>query len=256
MLKYFKSLPSAQSVLRSVVATRGKMAGMVRDEQRFADLPVRIEQREIQVDGRGQTYGMLVPKAAPEPAGYPLILGLHYSSPTPGLSPYFGLGFVGQLVLPALQELNAILVAPDAPEANWTGMTSDRLITAVLAEVKKEFKVDERRTLIAGFSMGGAGTWTFISRHPDMFRAAIAIAAAPPAADAKPPQKLPVYVIHSQKDEVIPFDRIEIAMKALEEQDVNVTLAPVDDVSHHTPPAYIDTLAAAIPWIRRAWESK
>src|SRR5262245_52474113 len=39
--------------------------------QRFADLPVRIEQREITVDGRGQTYGLLIPKAAAESAGYP-----------------------------------------------------------------------------------------------------------------------------------------------------------------------------------------
>src|SRR5262245_36582062 len=129
--------------------------------QRFADLPVRIEQREITVDGRSQTYGLLIPKAAAEEAGYPMIVGLHYASPTPGLSPYFGLGYVGQIVLPALQELNAILVAPDCPDATWTSTPSDRLVTAVIAEVKKENKIDARRTLITGFSMGGIGVWHF-----------------------------------------------------------------------------------------------
>ena len=215
--------------------------------------PFRIDQREIQVDGRGQTYGLLVPKTPAETSGYPLVLGLHYSSPTPGLSPYFGLGFVGQLVLPALQDLNPLFVAPDAPDATWASVTSERLVLAVLAEVRKEFRIDERRTLIAGFSMGGAGTWYLLEKHPDLVRGAIALAAAPPPADGKALLKTPAYVIHSRKDEVVPFDRVESAVKTLEEQGAKVTLVPVDDVSHHTPPAYIETLAGAIPWIRGVW---
>jgi predicted peptidase len=219
--------------------------------QRFADLPVRIEQREITIDGYSHTYGLLVPKAAVDAAGYPLILGLHYASPTPGLSPYFGLGFAGQLVLPALQELNAILVAPDAPDAIWTSAISERLVLAVLDVVKKESSIDPKRTLVTGFSMGGAGTWTFAAKHPDEVRGAIPIAAAPPPHDLKP--AVPVYVIHSRKDESQPFDRTEQAVRALEAEGANVTLAALDDVPHRDVSQYIDPLAAAIPWIRRVW---
>jgi predicted peptidase len=219
--------------------------------QRFADLPVRIEQREISVDGRGGTYGLLIPKADPPAAGYPLILGLHYSSPTPGLSPYFGLGYVGQLVLPALQELGAILLAPDAPDATWTSEVSERFVLKVLEEAKKENKTDGRRTLITGFSMGGAGTWAMAAKHPELFRGAIPMAAPPPPADLK--LTIPAYVIHSRQDDVIPFAPTEKAVRTLEEQGGNVTFVAVDDLNHSDTRAYIDVLHGAMPWIQRVW---
>jgi predicted peptidase len=218
--------------------------------QRFADLPVRIEQREITVDGRGQTYGLLIPKAAAEPGGYPMIVGLHYHSPTPGLSPYFGLGFVGQLVLPALQDLNAILVAPDAPDAAWTTAISERLVSTVVAEVKKENSINERRTLVTGFSMGGAGAWALASTRADLFRGAVILAAVPPA-DAKP--AMPVYVIHSRADEAQPFDAAEKAVRVLEAAGANVTFAAVEDAPHHDVTQYIEPLRSAMPWIRKIW---
>jgi predicted peptidase len=218
--------------------------------QRFADLPVRIEQREITVDGRGQTYGLLIPKTPAESTGYPMIVGLHYHSPTPGLSPYFGLGFVGQLVLPALQDLNAILVAPDAPDATWTTAISERLVSAVVAEVKKENPIDARRTLVTGFSMGGAGAWAMASKHADLFRAAVIIAAAPPA-DAKP--AMPVYVIHSRRDETQAFDAAEKAVRALETAGANITFAAVEDAPHQDVTQYIEPLRSAVPWIRKVW---
>jgi predicted peptidase len=223
----------------------------MRLRQRFADLPVRIEQREITVDGRSQTYGLLIPKAAAEESGYPMIVGLHYASPTPGLSPYFGLGYVGQIVLPALGELNGILVAPDCPDATWTSATSERLVTAVIAEAKKENKIDARRTLITGFSMGGIGTWHFAEKHPQLFRGGIPMAARPPAADAKP--AIPMYVIHSRADQSQPFDATERAVKSLEERGVSVTLVALDDVPHADLTRYIDPLNAAIPWIKNVW---
>ena len=219
--------------------------------QRFADLPVRIEQREITVDGRGQTYGLLIPKARAAAAGYPMILGLHYASPTPGLSPYFGLGFAGQLILPALQELNAILVAPDAPDDTWTSEVSERLILAVLGQTVKENSIDLKRTLAIGFSMGGAGTWMLSAKHPDRIRGAIVLAAAPPAPDLKP--AVPMYVIHSRKDESQPFERTEHAVRSLETSGVDITLVALDDVPHRDVTQYIEPLAGAIPWIKKFW---
>jgi predicted peptidase len=223
----------------------------MRRRQRFADLPVRIEQREISVDGRGQTYGLLIPKAAAEATGYPMIVGLHYGSPTPGLSPYFGLGYVGQLVLPALQDLNAILVAPDAPDATWTSAISERLVQAVIAEVKKENAIDARRTLVTGFSMGGAGTWLMAAKHAELFRGAIPVAAPPPPGDLAP--AMPVYVIHSRSDDSNAFAATEKAVRALEQQGAKVTMAALDAAPHRDMTAYIEPLGAAMPWIRRAW---
>ena len=42
---------------------------------------------------------------------------------------------------------------------------------AALAEVLKEFNVDEKNIFITGNSMGGAGTFWLAKRYPDVFRA-------------------------------------------------------------------------------------
>ena len=89
------------------------------------------------------------------------------------------------------------------------------------------------------------------AKHPELFRGAIPVAAAPPPADLKP--AMPVYVIHSRKDESNAFESTEKAVRALEEQGANVTLAAFDEAPHRDMTAYIEPLSAALPWIRRVW---
>jgi predicted peptidase len=234
-------------------------------DQRLDQLPVRMEQEELQVGDRLVTYGALVPKTPPPSAGYPMIVALHYgTTEEPGLSPYFGLGYVGQLVLPALQDLNALIVAPDAPEESWAHPGSEAAVLGVLADVAKRHPIDAQRTLVTGFSMGGHGAWHFAATHPDRFRAAIPMAARPlpglgetaPAAERSappPPLRTPLYVIHSRVDGSVPAERVERAVRALEALGGRVTLHLLDDVPHHMIPGYIEPLAGAMPWVRRVW---
>ena len=229
--------------------------------QRLDQLPVRMEQHELLLDQGSVTYGVLIPKTPAPAAGYPLIVALHYgTTQEPGLSPYFGLGYVGQLVLPALQNLNAVIIAPDAPEASWAHPASEAAVLAVVADVRKRVAIAVRRTLVTGFSMGGSGAWFFAQTHPELFRAAIPMAAAPRAEGADPstatvaPVKMPVYVIHSRADRTVPLDRVERGVKALQALGGNVTLALIDDVAHHMIPGFIDPLASAIPWVQQVWE--
>jgi predicted peptidase len=243
-------------------------------EQRLDQLPVRLEQRELQVGERAVTYGLLTPKTPPPAAGYPLIVGLHYgTTQEPGLSPYFGIGYVGQLVLPALQELDAVIIAPDAPEFSWAHPASEEAVLAIVAQVRKELTIDARRTLVTGFSMGGQGAWFFAATHPELFRTAIPMAASPlttrvssreelQAARAamrasddwtKPLLKMPIYVIHSRADETVTVETVEEAVRTLEGRGANVTLSIIDDIPHHLVPGFVASLAEAKPWIAKAW---
>lgn len=229
-------------------------------DQRLDQLPVRMEQHELLVGSRFVTYGVLVPKTPAPAAGHPMIVALHFGTPEgPGLSPYFGLGYVGQLVLPALQDLNAVIIAPDAPEAGWSHPGSEEAVLAVVADVKKRVAIDGQRTLVTGFSMGGSGAWFFAQTHPELFRAAIPMAAAPraegddPATATVAPVKMPVYAIHSRADRTVPLDRVERGVKALQAQGGNVTLTLIDDIPHSMIPGFIEPLAAAMPWITQVW---
>jgi predicted peptidase len=224
--------------------------------QRFENLPVKIVQEELTTGGATLTYGLTIPKTPPDAAGYPLVLALHFASNAPGMSPYFGLGFVGQLVLPALEDLGAIIVAPDAPEASWSHPRSERAVIAIVNDVKKKHPVNARRALVTGFSMGGAGAWFVAATHGEVVQAAIPIAAMPDTTDPKWTDRLrqvPLYVIHSRQDTVVPFEPVERAVRTLEAAGGRVTLVPVDDASHHQTAAYIEPLHGALPWIRKMW---
>ncbi len=244
-------------------------------EQRLDRMSVTMEQRELKTGARSVTYGTLVPKAPPPEGGYPLIVGLHYgTTQEPGLSPYFGLGYVGQLVFPALEALNAVIVAPDAPEFSWAHPDSEAAVLAVVAQVKKDHPTDAKRTLVTGFSMGGSGAWYLGATHPELFRAAIPMAALPittavrTRAEAQAARKtldsgsewatpllrMPLYVIHSRADETVPIEPLEQAVQTLKGRGADITTVILDDVPHHQVPGYIGALEDATPWIRGAWE--
>ncbi len=242
------------------------------------DLPVEILYRAVDSGGDTLTYTMAVPRLPPPRSGYPMVLALHYSMGPSGAPTYFGLGFAGQLILPALLDLNAVVVIPDAPAGTWASARSERLVLAMLDEVQKDFSIDARRTLVTGFSMGGNGAWYFAAKHSERFRAAVPISSAPlvqvvetqkdewasveqalgdpEAAWASQFGAVPLYVIHSQGDELLPFDQVERAVDALKARGVSVTLAPVDGIPHHQLPSYVEPLRDAIPWIREAWARK
>ena len=80
----------------------------------------------------------------------------------------------------------------------------------VLAMVRKEFKVDDKRIYLMGHSMGGAGALFLGGKYANMFAAVGAEAPAAfwqtrketlqPMKDAK----VPVMIVHGDTDEVVP----------------------------------------------------
>jgi predicted peptidase len=243
--------------------------------QRLDQMSVKMDQRELKLGDRSLTYGTLVPKTPPPEGGYPIIVGLHYgTTQEPGLSPYFGLGYVGQLVFPALESLGAVIVAPDAPEFSWAHPDSEAAVLAIVAQVTKDHAIDQKRSLVTGFSMGGQGAWYLGATHPELFRAAIPMSAMPVTtpvrsrADvqaarkamelgtewATPLLRMPLYVIHSRADETVPVEPVEQAVQTLKGRGADATLMLIDDVPHHMVSGFIDALEAATPWIRGVWD--
>ena len=111
----------------------------------------------------------------------------------------------------------------------------------VIAMVRKEFKVDDKRIYIMGHSMGGAGALYLGSKYPKMFAAVAAEAPAAfwqtrketlqPLKDAK----VPVMIVHGDIDEVVPVtnsrawvdDMKELKMKYEFIEQPGITHGPV-----------------------------
>lgn len=200
----------------------------------------------------GQRFAIAIPENYTGEHAVPLVLALHYSGHDG--TPFYGQTMLVTLVEPALRELGAIIVAPDCSGADWTDPQSEADVLAILDYVEGAYNLDPRRKLVTGFSMGGIGTWYMAAYHPDRFTAALVMAGYPPFDVSEVDWQVPLYILHSVQDEVIPLEPTQNALLQLEEGDVPVKLVVLDGVTHYETTRFVVPLREAVPWIREVWQ--
>lgn len=236
--------------VRSLIRTCA-LAAALGPSELGAQGPPRIENLELALEN-----GIVVRYGISLPPGYdarssdrrPLVLALH-----PGVrARYYGSEFLRQIVEPGLRALDAVIVAPDVPDRSWSTAPAERVVLALVRHVMDAYSVDRARVLVAGFSMGGAGTWYLAGRHPELFTGAVVMAGSPVGADLErfgPP----LYLIHSPDDDVVPFAPVEEAYRVLRARGHAVELRVLPGASHGTMPAYVPALRAAGAWMLEQW---
>jgi predicted peptidase len=224
-------------------------------------------------DGSGLSYAIAVPEGYDGSEEVPLILALHFGWGA-ALPPNYSAIFLEILVEPALRDLGAIIVAPLCPGRSWVEPHSEDGVLALLEHVRDEYRIDPDRVVVTGFSLGGMGTWYFASRYTEMFSAAIPVASVPMIASttdsgARSVQRfveagsvdwpesmvnLPIYVVHSRDDELIPIAPVEGAVAELEALGGDVEFMAIDaGIGHHETPRYVPYLARVVPWVKDVW---
>jgi len=111
---------------------------------------------------------------------------------------------------------------------------AERDVLTTLEIVQAEYPVDRQRIYLMGNSMGGEGTWHLAARAPHIW------AAVSPAAGAIDPErypysalhKLPVLVVHGERDAIVSFDASRKMAENLERHGGNVRFLPVLDGKH------------------------
>jgi predicted esterase len=195
--------------------------------------PPTYKQFQPRIKKKAETtlpYQLMVPNDydPKNPKSLPLIVWLHGSGEKGGdnLAQIKGLDntFLGNPKTPAFVMVpqcpkdvawhaTGINKAPDVPE-------SSKLLIEAIADVQKEFGIDDRRIYIGGFSMGAVGTWELIMRYPQLFAAAFPISGTPVHGPDYPAQikHLPIWAFHGDKDAYSPIDlmrKTDTALKAL-----------------------------------------
>jgi dipeptidyl aminopeptidase/acylaminoacyl peptidase len=183
----------------------------------------------------------------------PLILALHYGG---GVTPETGAEFAEMLVLPAMKELGAVILAPNCPGRGWTDPVSEEAVLALVDWAKRTRAIDERRVAVTGFSMGGIGTYRLAARHPEVFRAAVPVAGIPDKGDLEAAARVPLYIIHGEADEIIPLDEVRPALDALRKEGADVRVVIVPGLSHYQTAAYVPALKKAAGWLKRTWKAR
>jgi predicted peptidase len=217
-------------------------------------LDYQVYEKVLTLDpGAGLRYALAVPPSFSASQPCPLILALHYGG---RVTPYYGKGFLTGLVLPALRDLGAIMIAPDCPGEGWTDPASERAVVALLQAVQKDYPIDRRRMLITGYSMGATGTWHYIFKHPGLFSAAVPISGMPPRGIVLKDPGAHILAIHSRHDELFPFDAVRTFIRACESQGLPVELKVVAGLSHYRFDQFVPALREAVPWVKRLWEAE
>ena len=200
-------------------------------------------------DGASLRYTISLPRGYDKQKPVPLVMALHYGG---NVTPFYGRGVIEGLVGPAFADLGAIIVAPDAQgDSPWTSEKNEQAVIWLTQNVMKTHSINPKKIVLTGFSMGGEGTWYIGSRHQDLFTAAIPVAGRP--AGGKD-WKIPVYAIHSRKDEVVPIGPAEEHVKALKAKGASVEWKVLTDLTHFETARYQDALRQAAGWLQQSWK--
>jgi predicted peptidase len=108
-----------------------------------------------------------------------------------------------------------------------------RLLTGLIDSLLTRPYVDQSRVYVGGLSMGGMGTFELLWRKPDVFAAAFVICGGGhPMTVTNYAKKVPVWIFHGAKDDVVPLSASEIMVKALKDAGANPRFTIYPDVEH------------------------
>jgi dienelactone hydrolase len=162
----------------------------------------------------GRPYLLHVPESYRGDRAYPLLVAL---AGGPGRAVPLAQGLRA-----VLGELEAVVLMPDALGEMWWTENATRAFMALLDEVQAEVNVDPRRVLLSGFSNGGTGALLYATLQPDRFAAlAPLMSAGAPFFEGSTPlllanlERLPMLLLHGDRDTVIPKSASEETVKAL-----------------------------------------
>jgi len=120
--------------------------------------------------------------------------------------------------------------------------------------VEQHLTVDTRRRVVMGYSMGGSGTWHIAAKFRQHFVAAIPIAGTPRQTELEKPRDLPLYVIHSQDDRIVPIDDDAKAVERLQAMRAPVEFARLPSGDHFDYRLVIAELRNVCSWLETVWQ--
>ena len=123
------------------------------------------------IDQTVQPYGLVIPKSYREAGNdrYRLDLWFHGRGERSSESVFIAerMSKIGRC-----QPENTIVLHPYGRYCNAFKFAGEVDVLESLAHAKQQYRVDDNRVAVRGFSMGGAGCWQMAVHYPDMFFAA------------------------------------------------------------------------------------
>jgi len=205
-----------------------------------------------QAEGQTIYYTFRIPAGYDGHTALPVILCLHFGGQP---SEFYGGRFLNLIPIPGLGSLAAILVAPTTDQSGWATPTGEAAAFAALAAVEQHLRVDTRRRVVMGYSMGGRGTWHLAAKFRSHFVAAIPIAGTLGEIALDTLRDLPLYVIHSEADRRVPIEETAKAVERLQAMRAPVEFTRLPSGDHFEYHLVIAALRTKVcPWLETVWQ--
>jgi predicted peptidase len=193
-------------------------------------------------------YALFVPAVATG-ASVPLVVAAHFGGE---VTPWLGGAFADLLVAPGFANLPAVIVAPDAGASSGWSAADEEGVLWLARRLRDVYPIDPAKVVVTGYSAGGGQTWLLANRNQNFFTAAIPMSARP-RGGSEQPWRIPVYVIHSRDDELIPLATVETYVAAQRAAGGPVELHVASGLSHYQTAAFIPALKEAVSWLGVVW---
>ena len=183
------------------------------------------------VDQTLQPYRLFIPSTYDATKPAPLVITLHGMGGDES-SMFDGYGGSGALKNEA-EKHGFILASPKGREpASMYRGAAEKDVLDVLAEVRRDYKVDPKRIYLMGHSMGGYGTWSIAMAHPEKFAALGPIAGGGDPRGMEKIKHIPHFIVHGDNDKTVPVTQSRIMVDAGKKLDVKIEYIEVPGGSH------------------------
>ncbi|WP_439484263.1 prolyl oligopeptidase family serine peptidase [Cyclobacterium plantarum] len=232
--------------------------------QWFAQQPQRAQKlaepfdARIYVSENGDTlkYRLMKPEDPEPQKKYPLVIALHggAGSGTENLIQVDGSWTAQFLAKPSNREkYPAYLFVPQCPPGSSWGVVPnipvvDELVFEAIISLEAEFSIDKTRRYVMGESLGGYGTWHFISTRPKMFAAAVPICGGGNPNFAHKIKDVPIWAFHGAQDRIVPVKSSRKMIAALNEAGGNPLYTEFADEGHIISESFENT-EGLLDWV-------
>ena len=203
---------------------------------------------ESLVAGAYWNFRVIAPSDASETNRRPLVMALHGAS---GGSPTAHQN-TSCYVEPGLASLDAFIISPNAGLEQWYSTANQIQVINLLLLAKDYWFVDTSKVLVTGYSNGGNASWLFADFYPQHFTASLPMASSYNSRRADgsiSAISIPMYVIHSNADELFPVAITEGFVNESIDAGSTIEFVAVDGLSHYEPCDYVSHMQDGVTWI-------
>ena len=179
-------------------------------------------------------YSVFVPEGYDGAKPFPVVLFLHGSGErgTDGVTPaQVGLG---PIIAADPSAHPYIAVFPQA-RASWQADTADAaLALRALDEVMADYKAEPSRVVLTGLSMGGRGTWSIGTAHPERFSALVPICGPGEVESLEPIRGIPTWVFVGDMDRPTTLGALRATARTLRDLGAPVRYTEYRGVGHNS----------------------